>query len=187
MNEENLELEQVENSNSATPTENNIIDEQKPSSNDVVDNKSFTQEQVNGIVRDRINRVYARYGVKDSNELDNLIGKSQAYDIIKHRYEEKKKEIYNLNEKMVFMENDIEPARYDDIRAYFKGKGIDFSNETLINELATHPEWKRIVGESAKPITTIQKISPDRNVVKPSTNERDETAKMFGFRNGFIR
>ena len=183
MNEENLELEQVENQESVTPTDNQQVDEPKQQ----VEEKSFTQSQVNDIVRDRLNRMYGRYGVKDLQGLDDLIGKAQSYDVMAERLEEGRNTINQLNEKLAFLENDIEPTRYDDIRAYFKGKGIDFSNEALINELTTHPEWKRIVEESKQPITTISKISPDRQIVKPSTNEREEVAKMFGFKNGFVK
>lgn len=180
----------VENNDSITPVENNEVDEEKPSSNEVVkpvSEKTFSQQEVNDIVRDRINRVYNRYGLKDSKEMDKLVGKSQAYEVMKKRYAEKKNQIAELMEKVAFMENDIEPTRYDDIRAYFKGKGIKFDNETLVNELATHPEWKRLIENSTAPITTIQSISPDRASSKDYSNERDEVAKMFGFKNGFVR
>lgn len=175
----------VENQNSGTPTEQVQVDV-KPTSNEV-ESTSFTQEQVNGIVRDRLNRIYERYGVKDSKELDNLIGKTQAYDVMKKRITRYREQLNGLNEEMAFMKNDIEPTRYDDVRAYFKGKGIKFNIEALANELANHPEWKRVIEKSNNKVTTINAISPDRNIAKTSTNEKDEVAKLFGFKNGFVR
>lgn len=184
-----MENEEIKVENQETPTPSVEETEIETPKQEEVSEKtqSFTQEQVNDIVRDRLNRVYNRYGVKDSKELDDLMGKAQSYNVFKERVNEYRKTIGDLSEKLAFIENNIEPTRYDDIRAYFKGKGIDFNDEALKTELATHPEWKKIVEESSAPITTIQRISPDRVSVTPSTNEKDETAKMFGFKNGFVR
>ena len=188
-NNEQIQEEEVVVNDSVTPTDNvqtnsNVVQQ---SQNTFENPVSFTQEQVNEIVTKRLNRVYERYGVKDSNSLDVLMGKSQAYEVLKNRVHKYREELKNLKEEMAFYKNDIDPTRYDDIRAYFKGKGIEFNDEAFINELANHPEWKRVVEQSSNKVTTISAISPDRNVGRSSTNEKDEIAKLFGFKNGFVR
>ena len=188
---DNLEQnEMVENQTSGTPTEQVSNDVKVPTSVEQVQQPivpSFTQDQVNDIVRERLSRIYSRYDVQDSNGLDELIGKSQAYSVMKSRYDANKRMIFELQEELAFLKNDIEPSRYDDVRAYFRGKEIEFNHEALANEIVNHPEWKRVIEKSNDRITTIKSISPDRNVSKVSPNEKDEVAKLFGFKNGFVR
>ena len=64
--------------------------------------------------------------------------------------------------------------------AYFKGKGIDFNNDNLINELSTHPEWLNPVKVEAKPKTTIETLGSDSTTEMPKVSEKDEMAKIFG-------
>ena len=146
--------------------------------------KTFTQEQVNKIMRSRLERdrnaLLTRYGVKDRDGLDSLIGKAQSYDIMKERYEAKENENYQLKERLAFMSNNINPDREDDIRAYFKGKGLEFNEETLVNELETHPEWRKVVEVDDKPKTTIQVLGVehrDRNVPETDYEKRQ---RIFG-------
>jgi hypothetical protein len=146
--------------------------------------KTFTQEQVNKIMRSRIERdrlsFLKRYGVEDRDGLDSLIGKAQAYDIMKERYEARGTEIAELKEKLAFMTNNINPDREDDIRAYFKGKGLEFNEESLVNELETHPEWRNVVQVDDKPKTTIEVLGVehrDRNIPETDAEKR---RRIFG-------
>ena len=146
--------------------------------------KTFTQEQVNKIMRSRLERdrlsFLNRYGVKDRDGLDSLIGKAQSYEIMKERYNAQKTKIAELEERLAFMSNGINPDREDDIRAYFKGKGIDFNEESLVNELETHPEWRKIVEADETPKTTIKVLGVehrDRNI--PET-DAEKQRRIFG-------
>jgi hypothetical protein len=146
--------------------------------------KTFTQEQVNKIMRSRLERdrlsFFNRYGVKDRDGLDSLIGKAQSYDVMKERYDAQKTRIAELEERLAFMSNGIDPTREDDIRAYFKGKGLEFNEEALVNELETHPEWKKVVQVDDTPKTTIRQLGVehrDRNV--PET-EAEKRRRIFG-------
>lgn len=150
--------------------------------------KSFTQSQVNDIVRARLDsdrsRFYKRYGVKDRDELDNLVNKSQAYDVMSEKYEQNIGERDSLREEVAFLRNNIEPKRYDDIRTYFKGKNVILNNENLIAELEGHPEWVKV---NETPTTTIQTLSPNPMDSKPKEDERERASRYFGFSNGFAK
>lgn len=171
-----------------TPVETPTVGEQgteveKPKVNEVQP-KTFTQEQVNKIMRSRLERdrlsLLGRYGVKDRDGLDSLIGKAQSYDIMKERYEAGKNRIAELEERLAFMSNGINPDREDDIRAYFKGKGLAFNEEALVNELETHPEWRKVVEEDTTPKTTIKVLGVehrDRNI--PETDS-EKIKRIFG-------
>lgn len=145
---------------------------------------TFTQEQVNEIVRARLERsqarIFNRYGVKNKIELDNLIGKAQSYQVMNERYALIKDENSGLKQELAFLKNNINPERKDDIMAYFKGKEIEFSNDNLVNELATHPEWLNPVQVDDKPKTTIQILGNGNELQEEKPNEKDVMAKYFG-------
>jgi hypothetical protein len=152
-------------------------------SDDLFNNEQ--QARINEMIRARLERqnnsFYKRYGVNDRDGLDSLIGKAQSYDIMKERYDSMSQENAQLKEKLAFMSNGINPDREDDIRAHFKGKGIEFDNDSLIKELETHPEWRKVVeAGDTTPKTTIERLGVehrDRNV--PET-EAERQKRIFG-------
>lgn len=154
------------------PTNNEVQQEEQ-----VNEVKTFTQEQVNEFVRQRIERernsIYKRYGVNDRNELDNLVGKSQAYDIIKERFDELTNKNNELQKEFAYLKNGVDPNKKSDIEAYFKGKELEINDENMANEIGTHPEWKIK--------KTIEKISADREVQKKDKSEKEIAKELFGF------
>lgn len=149
-----------------------------------VETTSFTQEQVNDIVRERLERerksLFNYYGVETKEELGDLIGKSQAYDLISEQLKQLQENYKNLNEEYAFTKNNINPERYEDIKIHFKGKELELNNENLINEITTHPEWLKTEKKEDKKETTIEKISPDREP-KYTETEKERAMKLFGF------
>lgn len=188
----------VDNNATPTPTDTGIdnastvgsgqAEETKPEVNPASENenetKTFTQEMVDEIVRTRLDRdrraTYNRYGVKDKNGLDELIGKSQSYDVMRERYEAIKTENVSLKEKMAFISNNINPAREDDIRAYFKGKEIEFNETNLIKELETHPEWLKVKEVSNAPQTTITSLGVEHRPIRHAETEDERRKRIFG-------
>lgn len=160
------------------------VDEGKPTPEPIEKPKTFTQEEVNKIMRSRLERdrlsFLNRYGVKDRDGLDSLIGKAQSYDIMKERYNASKTKISELEERLAFMSNGINPDREDDIRAYFKGKGLEFNEEALINALETHPEWRKVVESDNKPKTTIEVFGVDHKDRNIPETETEKMNRIFG-------
>ena len=74
---------------------------------------------------------------------------------------------------------------YSTLIRHFKGKGIDFTREALKQELETHPEWRNVATQE-KPITTIEKIIPDRGT-KEVVDEEKLASSLFGCKGGFVR
>lgn len=146
--------------------------------------KTFTQDMVNEIVKNRLEKdrkaFFKRYGVENRDGLDGLIGKSQSYDVMKERYEKLTNEHNSLREKMAFVTNNINPDREDDIRAYFKGKGLSFNEETLVNELATHPEWLNVKQDSDTPQTTIKTLGIEHKPIVKRETEEEKQKRIFG-------
>ena len=164
-----------------TPKEEESVEEVKAEESK---DGTFTQEQLNDIIRARLEkaqqRLFNRYGVTNRDELDSLIGKSQSYDVMKEKYADLETKNYELEKELAFSKNNINLERQEDIMAYFKGKGIDFNNDNLINELSTHPEWLNPVKVEAKPKTTIETLGSNSTTEMPKVSEKDEMAKIFG-------
>lgn len=173
--------EGTQETNSSTAEETAVKETPKT---ETTETKSFTQEMVDEIVRNRLERdrkaTFKRYGVADRNGLDGLIGKAQSYDIMKERYEGIKTENASLREKMAFITNNINPAREEDVRAYFKGKGIEFNETNLINELATHPEWLNVVEHNGAPQTTIKALGVEHTPIVKHESEEDKLRRIYG-------
>ena len=150
--------------------------------------RTFTQEEVNEIVRERLERkakaIYSKYGVEDETGFDDVFAKAQAYAEMKERYdsigaelEAARNEIASYKEKAILSTNGILEDKADDVRTYFKGKGIELSDEALKTVLATHPEWV-----SAPKVAKPQPIgAPEPNPQKGET-ERERAEHMFGLK-----
>ena len=188
MENENLEA-QVENQDNTVVVENqeNNVEQGKGNeeSNPVPTETLFSQEQVNNFVRARLDkyekRLFKHYGVEDRNGLNELFGKAQSYSVMEERLNNQKAENATLREENAFLKNKINPAKYDDVRAYFKGKELEFNEENLINELQSHGEWLS-VEEVAKPQTTIKALGSDPNMNVPKQDEKAVAAKLFGLK-----
>lgn len=141
--------------------------------------KTFTQEEVNDIVKKRLNKFYNRYGVEGKDELDTMVGKSQAYGVLEERYNTASEELRNAKQELMFIKSGIDTDKYSDVQAYFSGKGIDITQENLEAELANHREWKKKVAE-------VKKIGPDNKQEQPGPDEKSMAAKLFGL-NYFVK
>lgn len=141
---------------------------------------SFTQEQVNDIVRNRLEKakstIYNRYGVKDKEELDALVGKAQSYDVMSEDYTKVTEELNAIKQENAFLKNNVEPSKIDDIKAYFKGKDLELNAETLKTELETHKEWEK-VNQASTTIKTLSSEEPHKTEV----SEKEKVLKLFGY------
>ena len=139
--------------------------------------RTFTRDEVTKILKRRIDRyqnsVYKKYGVNNLDEFNALIEKAKGYDdIVKSRDE--------LSETVAFLRNNINPDRYDDIKTYFKGKGLQFTEDALKQQLETHPEWLNKVEEvNHKHVTTVTPIGTEPSAKKGVT-EKEMAEKIFG-------
>ena len=165
----------TENITQSQQSDNNVSVETKP--NKEVD-RTFTQRDLDDIVSKRIRKLYERYGVKNQDELDTLIGKAQQRDTFKDKNDNLLKENKELNERLLFISNGVKKEKYDDIRAYFKGKELDFNKDTFLKELETHPEW-------LKNVKKVESIGNEKNSNSYEQDEREIAKKLFNLK-GFV-
>lgn len=142
--------------------------------------KYFTQEQLNNVVRDRLNKVYSRYEVNNAQELDDLVSKAYEREVYEEEYNNLLADYTKVNRELTFLKNNINFDREDDIVAYFKGKDIDFTADNLIEALKTHPEWLNAKKVDETPKTTIQALGNDANHEEKKMSELEQAEKLFG-------
>lgn len=149
------------NENETHENENEIAKDTEPKQEE----KLFTQEEVNRLISERLDkqqsRLFKKYGINAREELDLIVGKSQQYDEMKSRYDELASQNELMSEKLLMLENNISPDKVDDLKYYFKGKGIPLNEENLKNELLTHQNWVKKaevkpIGVEHKPTTKVE-------------------------------
>ena len=174
--------EQVDTEPQGETENQNTEQEQVDTNNPETENQetTFTQEQVNDIVRERLERnrnsIYSRYGVQGKDELDALVGKAQSYDVMNEQYNSMTEELNAIKQENAFLKNDVNLEKKDDILAYFKGKGIELNADTLKQELETHKEWENV----NKNTTTIEALSSEESH-NTELSDKEKVLRMFGY------
>jgi hypothetical protein len=136
----------------------------------------LTQEEVNKIVAGRIREVtkklHEKYGVKTEDELNALIGKGQAHDVLKEQMTKLNEEISALKTDKLLRLNKVRADKFADVVALLKGKNLPINADNIKNVLNTHPEWLR----KAKP-----KVVAPIGANKPGEKPVDEKALARSF------
>lgn len=144
--------------------------------------KLMTKEEVSDIVVKRIDRMCKSLGFDNEEGLKEAVGRSQAYDVMKERYDAMSSENAEMKATVAMLKNNIDPSRYDDVLTYFKGKGASVDEESLKTAAATHSEWFK----QTTPPPAAQVVAIGSESKAPS--ERDEEkafAKAMGLP-GFV-
>lgn len=135
-NEEN----QIGGEQAETPTADGVNDTEEQQSAEI-DFSEAQKLKVNDIVRERLNQDrmsrLKKYGYATEDELDSIVEKGKKYDELKTLSEELLKD----RESLYFLKARIKDEKIDDVKTYFKGKGLDLTLEQLIELTKTHPEW----------------------------------------------
>ena len=143
--------------------------------------RTFTQEELNGIVKERLDRQTGKFlqrlGLESMDGIDELLEHAKAYSEAQELMARYQLENESLRQEMAFRDNEINPKKVDDVKAYFKGKGLELTGDNLKAEMETHPEWR----VSKPKTTTVRTLSPEKN--SPKGDDGWETAlRLFGMR-----
>ena len=167
---ENTALTPRANGNQEQPKTEEIINESKPES--VIENvkepeKTFTQSEVNSIIQKRLKEkdksLLEKLGLETFDGLDEKLQKSNDYDNLLAQKNE-------LEKELLFKNSNISSDKIDDVKYFFKGKGIELNAENLTKELETHKEW---LSKNETPNVLIGAFNE-----KPESKETTESAIM---------
>jgi len=147
--------------------------------NSVTSERRYTKEEVINMMKKRVMRshgaFFKRYGVENLQGLDDLFEKSKQFGSMNDEFGKIQLRNSELMRENAFLRNNINPDKYDDIIAYFKGNNLDFSEEELLKALPTHSEWLK----QAAPATTIRSLGSEAHTL-PKANEADIAGKLLG-------
>lgn len=140
--------------------------------------RTFTQEQVNEIVRERLERDHAsllkQLGEENWENVAANLKKGKGYDELAKKSGETAKALEEANRRLCFESNKLNPERESDILAILKGKGLEFNDENVKKELPTHPEWA--LRKEAAPV--IGSVAPK----KDEDVEKQMAERMWGLK-----
>ena len=143
--------------------------------------KTYTKEQVIEMMKKRVNRshnaFFKRYGVEDLKGLDDLFEKSKQYGSMNDEFGKIQLRNSELMRENAFLRNNINPDRYNDIIAYFKGNDIEFSEDELLKALPTHNEWLK--KSDPAPTTTIKSLGSEAHTL-PKADESELASRLLG-------
>jgi len=159
-------------SNDSTPVMNTEVGSENE--------RRYTKQQVIDMMKRRVNRshnaFFTRYGVKDLKELDGLFENSQKFNSMNDEFGRIQLRNSELMRENAFLRNNIDPSRYDDIIAYFKGNNIEFSEDELLKALPTHNEWLK---QAAPAMTTIKSLGSEAHTL-PKADESELASRLLG-------
>lgn len=145
---------------------------------------SLTPEKVNEIIRERLERqlkgIYERYGVADGKGLDDIFERAKGIEALQAERDKLSEELGQTRERLLFITNGIAPDREDDVKTYFRGKGIEMSEEALKQCISTHPEW--VGRQQPKKVIRPQPIGNAEAGGKRELTDREEAERMFGMK-----
>lgn len=172
--DENLQTTtEVGNETTVETTPTPAVEETTPSP------RTYTKEEVQNLMRRRVERshkaFFTRYGVEDLKGLDDLMNKSKQFSDMETEYGAIQLRNSELARENAFLKNNINPDKYNDIITHFKGAGIDFSEEQLLEALKTHPEWLKVQPQA----TTIQELGSEAHKAT-IPDEKDRASKLLG-------
>ena len=142
--------------------------------------KTYTKNQVIDMMKRRVGRshnaFFKRYGVVDLKGLDELFENSKKFNSMNDEFGRLQLRNSELMRENAFLRNNINPDKYDDIVAYFKGNNLEFSEEELLKALPTHNEWLK---QTAPAMTTIKSLGSEAHTL-PKADEADIAGKLLG-------
>ena len=154
--------------------------------------KMFDQNYVNELVgrtrieaRDKAMRaLYDRYGVDTEDELNEIFGRGQSYNILNNDYNDLNTRFGDVMAENALLKSKTDESRWDDIRLILKGKGLDITPENIAMELTTHPEWMSNlapnVNEQNSNVLTPDGMEQVVNNVSPTDNVPMAKIKRLG-------
>ena len=157
----------------ATEQTNQVIDDNAPVVDNLEPEKRYSRDEVTEMMKKRVERshnaFFKRYNVENLQALDELFERSKKYSEMNDEFGKIQLRNSELARENAFLKNNVNPEKYDDIIAYFKGKDIEFSEEELLKAIALRPEWLKPSNIPAQ--TTIKSLGAEQKSPKPETED----------------
>lgn len=146
--------------------------------------KLYNKQQIINMMKRRVERshkaFFTRYKVADLDELDAKFALADKYNELNAQFAPIQARNSELVRENAFLRNNVNPDKYSDIVAYFKGNDLEFTEEGLLEALGTHPEWLKPSTVPA-PQTTVKSFGIEQ-VGKRQETEDEKFNRIFGYK-----
>lgn len=149
MEETNSVVNSNDNGNQQ-PTEQNGVQEngnnEKPNSNanqtQPVQFSAEQQAKVNSLLKEEKSKIYSKYGVSKSEELDELVNAGKEYKENKEKYSNQETELLSLRAENALIKNGVKDDMTEVVQNYFKGAGLELNAKNLEQLFTEKPALK---------------------------------------------
>lgn len=164
------EPQPIDNTVKAEPIKGHVLtdEEIKSKSDNIKDDVDENKENF-------ITELLKKYQLNKIDELDGLVDKGHKFDELNQANseltktnEDLKAKLSDLEASLLLSQSNIRTDRVDDVKALFKGKGINLDAKTLSEALKTHPEWLNVPSN----------IGGEKH--KDTVDEETQIAHLFG-------
>lgn len=149
----------------------------------------FTQEQVNELVgrarqegrKSAAQELFKRYGVESDDELNDLFGKGQSYEVLNDDYQTQSGEFRRISAENALLKSKVPENRWEDVMLILTGKGLDITPDNIMAMSETHPEWLGNNVGSNNIVPPQEKVATPMSEVRPevSSSENIDLSKIM--------
>ena len=142
-----------------------------------VENKLFSQDEVNKIIAGRVKEVRSKflqkYGINSESALDELIGKGQSHSVLESQLEATKTELENLKSEKLLRLSKFRADKFEEVKALLKGKNLPITEANIQEVVKSHPEWIR------QPLQRVVRPLGNNGAQPKTPDEKDMVRKLF--------
>ena len=152
----------------------------------------FTQAQLNEFIgkarqegRDSaMKSLLEHYGVNSNDEMDQIFGNGQNYDMLNEEYNGLNSKYNDLSAENALLKTKILEDKWFDVKAILSAKGLPVTAENILAESATHPEWlvhsgAEMGGAVADNVITPENASEYERLANKSPLPETEPVKVY--------
>lgn len=142
--------------------------------------KTFTQDEVNSIIKERLSKVAKKYGFETEEELNEAVGKAQSYDTTKKELENIKSSLAEKESIITLMSCGIADKYLEIAKTFMQSKNMKINKNTINELLKTYPEWKGQVSDKQSSPVSYNSLGETNGTQKTELTEDERIKKIFG-------
>jgi|SRR5574344_1173318 hypothetical protein len=142
--------------------------------------KTFTQDEVNSIIKERLSKVAKKYGFETEEELNEAVGKAQSYDTTKKELENTKSSLAEKESIITLMSCGIADKYLEIAKTFMQSKNMEINKNTINELLKTYPEWKGQVSDKQPSPVSYNSLGETNGTQKTELTEDERIKKIFG-------
>lgn len=167
--------------------------------------KMLSQSEVNKLMgrareegrKSALKDLFEKLGVASGEELEEIFGRGQNYDMLKEEYENHNKASKEMYAENALLKSGVNEERWEDVKLILGGKGLEVNLDNINSLVPTHPEWvrKKVSPEEVQTMAKnieennpakvkkpgiLQKLGTDPSPQKNEFDEEEYARKLFG-------